>query len=194
MEVSAGEQGGLHFRKMPGMQIDVNSFAQGYAVDVIADYLGARGVKNMMVELGGEVVARGLNASGKPGVSGLTSCIAGGRACAASRSATSRCCAGNERYLPQIYEKDGKKYSHTIDPATGYPVDHNLLSVTVKAPNCTNADALATAFLVMGVDATKEFLRKHPELKLEVYLIIDAGGEQLSTYSTAGWEEVIEEF
>lgn len=186
---------GFFFKKEAGVQIDVNAYAQGYSVDLIADYLVARGIRDMMVEVGGEVVARGLNESGKPWRIGVDKPVDLGleRELQAAVALTDGALATSGTYR-KFYEKDGKKYSHTIDPSTGYPVDHNLLSATVLAPNCTNADAMATAFLVMGLEATKDFLRKHPELNLQVYLIYDAGAEGLATYTSEGWTESVEEF
>ncbi len=195
IEVEAFDQKGLRFRKKPGMQIDVNSYAQGYAVDVVADYLQSKGISNMMVEIGGEVVARGVNEKGQSWRIGIDKPLdaMAPRELQAAVALPDAAMATSGTYR-KFYEKDGKKYSHTIDPKTGYPVDHNLLSVTVMAPNCTNADAMATAFLVMGVEETKLFLEEHPELQLEVYLIFDAGDESLSTYASSGWKVKIEEF
>jgi thiamine biosynthesis lipoprotein len=87
----------------------------------------------------------------------------------------------------KFYEMDGKKYSHTIDPTTGYPVEHNLLSVSVLASNCTNADAFATAFMVMGKEKTLQFIKKHPELNLDVYLIFSKEDGSMDTYHTEGF-------
>lgn len=195
IEIEAADHKGLRFRKKPGMEIDVNSYAQGYAVDVMADYLSAMGVSNMMVELGGEVVARGVNEKGSPWRIGIDKPLdnMATRELQAAVALEDAALATSGTYR-KFYEQDGKKYSHTIDPKTGYPVDHNLLSVTVMAPNCTNADAMATAFLVMGVEETKKFLDQHPELQLEVYLIYDDGGETLASFSSQGWKKQIEEF
>lgn len=195
IEVEAVDHEGLLFRKKPGIQIDVNSYAQGYAVDVVVDYLQVRGIANMMVEIGGEVAARGVNDKGESWRIGIDKPLDATvtRELQAAVPLIDAAMATSGTYR-KFYEKDGKKYSHTIDPKTGYPVDHNLLSVTVMAPNCTNADAMATAFLVMGVEGTKQFLEEHSELQLEVYLIFDNGGEALATYTSPGWKKRMEEF
>ena len=97
--------------------------------------------------------------------------------------------SGNYR---KFYIEDGKKYTHIIDPHTGYPAKHNLLSATVIAGDCTTADAYATAFMVMGLEKSKEFLAAHKELKLEVFFIYDEKGAW-KTYSSESLKEWIEE-
>ncbi|MCA1750567.1 MAG: FAD:protein FMN transferase [Flavobacteriales bacterium] len=185
----------LIFRKKPGMEIDVNGYAQGYAVDVIVDFLERIGVTDMMVEVGGEVAARGVSGTGDPWRIGIDKPVSLDemRKLQAAIPLIDAALATSGTYR-KFYEKDGKKYSHTIDPKTGYPVEHNLLSVTVMASNATNADALATAFLVKGVEGTNAFLAAHPDMNLEVYLISDEGDGRLSTFMSKGWEEIIEEF
>ena len=86
--------------------------------------------------------------------------------------------SGNYR---NFYYKDGKRYAHTIDPNTGYPVQHSILSATVFANSCAVADAYATSFMVMGLDKTRKLLEKHPELM--AYLIYDDNGENKVWYS-----------
>lgn len=186
--------GALLFAKAKGVEIDVNSYAQGYAVDVLVDYLLDRGVQDMMVEVGGELAARGLNAEGEAWRIGIDKPVdlEAVRELQAAVALIDAAMATSGTYR-KFYEKDGKKYSHTIDPATGHPVAHNLLSVTVMAPNATHADAMATAFLVMGVEGTKAFLAAHPELHLEVFLIYDVEAEGLATYTSPGWKERVEE-
>jgi len=195
MHIDTLEPGVLRFRKNPGMQLDVNSYAQGYAVDVVMDYLAAKGVRDAMVEIGGEVAARGLNARGKAWRIGVDRPVAPGeqRELQAAVALLDAALATSGTYR-KFYEKDGRKYSHTIDPKTGYPVDHNLLSVTVMAATCMEADAYATAFLVKGMEGTLGFLRKHPERKLEVYLIYDDAEGNLGTYTSKGWQASVEEF
>src|SRR5690606_21913138 len=91
----------------------------------------------------------------------------------------------------KFYEKNGVKYSHTLDPHTGYPVTHTLLSVSVVADNCAMADAMATAFMVMGPKKSKQFLSEHPELKLEAYLIFTNEKGRTETFYTSGFKEFI---
>ena len=87
--------------------------------------------------------------------------------------------SGNYR---NFYYKDGKKYAHTIDPTTGYPVQHSLLSATVLTKNCATADAYATAFMVMGIDKAKKVLDKHPEL-MAYFIYSDKNGKPATWYS-----------
>ena len=157
--------------------LNFNAIAQGYTCDVVADYLHSLGVHAMLVDIG-EIFCEGLNPSGKGWTIGVDNPVDGndtpgqdlrgvwqsdGGACGIVTS-------GNYR---KFYVKDGKKYAHTIDPRTGYPVEHGLLSATVVAPTAAEADALATACMVLGPEAAKELIRSRPEL--EGYLIMDTG-------------------
>lgn len=176
------------FIKKPGQTIDVNGIAQGYTVDVLSEYLEMRGVKNYMVEVGGEVMACGKNEQGKKWRIGIDKPVEdlSQREMEAVAEISGMALATSGSYR-KFYEMDGKKYSHTIDPSTGYPVEHSLLSVSVLATNCTNADAFATAFMVMGKDKTLEFVESHPELKLDVFLIYSEENGKLNTHSTKGF-------
>jgi thiamine biosynthesis lipoprotein len=188
------EPASLLFLKKPGQQIDVNSYAQGYAVDVVAEFLEKQGIENYMVELGGELRASGLNEKGELWRIGVDKPVADDnqRELKAVMSLKDASLATSGTYR-KFYELDGKKYSHTINPITAMPVDHNLLSVTVLAGNCTNADAFATAFMVMGVEQTKEFLNSHPDLGLEIYMIFDDGFGGLESYSSDGMLNSLDE-
>jgi thiamine biosynthesis lipoprotein len=183
----------LLFLKAPGQQMDVNSYAQGYSVDVVAHFLRDRGITDYMVEIGGEIAAMGSNNTGIPWRIGIDKPISneGERVLEAILSIKNAAVATSGTYR-KFYEKDGKKYSHMIDPFTGRPVEHNLLSATVMADNCTNADAFATAFMVMGVEGTKQFVSEHPELGLEIFLIYDGGAEGLKSYMSEGMKEELE--
>lgn len=172
-------------KAIPGMYLDFSAIAKGYGVDVVANYLENLGIKDFLVEIGGELVARGINDRGelwKVGVStpneespanDLYGIIAlDNRALATS---------GNYR---NFYVEDGKKYAHTIDPATGYPVQHELLSVTVVAKDCMTADAYATAMMVMGTEKSID-LQKEVE-GLEVFLIYTNEEGEITSYSSDG--------
>lgn len=178
----------ISFTKLSGQSIDVNGIAQGYSVDVLSEFLEARGAENFMVEVGGEVVAKGINESGEKWRIGIDRPIEdlSQRKLEAIAEISGRALATSGSYR-KFYEMDGKKYSHTIDPKTGYPVEHNLLSVSVLASNCTNADAFATAFMVMGKNKTLQFVTEHPELNLDVYLIFSKEDGSMGTYHTEGF-------
>ncbi|MGL4292638.1 MAG: FAD:protein FMN transferase [Bacteroidales bacterium] len=161
------------------VMLDASAIAKGYACDVIGELLASKGIRNFMVEIGGEVTANGKNASGKcwriginkpiedqsgdPGeIQDIISICNGGMAT-----------SGNYR---NFYYKEGKRYAHTIDPRTGYPVQHSLLSATVIGPDCMTADAFATAFMVMGLEKSMEIADQNPEI--EAYFIYaDESGE-----------------
>jgi len=183
---------GVRFLKPSNRELDVNGIAQGYSVDVVAEFLEKNGILNYMVEIGGELRARGQNEEGnfwKIGIDDPSSTI-GNRTLQAVLTLKNASLATSGSYR-KFYEKNGKKYSHTLDPKTGEPVNHNLLSVTVLSSDCTSADAFATAFMVMGVAETKLFLQTHPELDLEVFLIYDEDG-RTSTYASKGLENILE--
>ncbi len=180
------------FVKDAGYQMDVNGIAQGYSVDVVSEFLEREGIENYMVEIGGELMAKGKNENGDYWRIGVDkpSSTAENRQLEAIVTLKDAALATSGSYR-KFYEKDGRKYSHTIDPSTGEPVNHNLLSATVLASNCTNADAFATAFMVMGLEGTKEFLASHPEMNLEVFLIYDREGEVV-TFTSEGMKSLLE--
>lgn len=158
-------------KAFPEVIIDVNAIAQGYTVDVLADFLESNGVTNYLVELGGEVRTLGKSPRGKRWLVGVDkpedNAIPGENfQVIISLSGESLVTSGNYR---KFFVKDGRKYSHTIDPETGYPVNHSLLSATVIDRTAARADALATAFMVMGLERAKQWLALHPEV--EAYLI-----------------------
>lgn len=136
-----------------GLELDLSAIAKGYAVDLVADYLVEHGVTDYMVEVGGEVRAGGVNLSGKPW------------RIAVERPADFGGAAGVQQVLPlsdlamatsgtyrNYFDAEAKRYSHTINPVTGRPVEHDTISVTVFHESCMTADGLATALLVMGAD------------------------------------------
>jgi thiamine biosynthesis lipoprotein len=166
-----------------GVQIDFSAIAKGYAVDVVADLLESKGIKNYMVEIGGEVVCKGSNKLGKPWVIGIndpTYKERGVNALTARIQLSGRALATSGNY-ENFYMKDGKKYVHTIDPVSGYPIEQNLLSASIFAPDCMTADALATACMVMGVEKAVAMLEKLPEV--DAFLVYDEEGI-LKTYQT----------
>ncbi len=176
----------LHVKKKkPGMYLDFSAVAKGYGVDVIADFLSARGIENMLVEIGGELVAKGVNERGelwkvginRPEELGSSNEIFSIIALDNQAMATS----GNYR---NYYEADGIKISHTINPATGRPVRHGLLSATVLASTCMNADALATAMMVMGVE--KAISLQEKDTDFELFLIFNDEEGQLKTFASEG--------
>lgn len=151
----------------PRIRLDVNALAQGYAVDVMSEYLESHGLENYLVEIGGEVRASGYKPGRQLWRIGIDRPIDDpenkDKILQEVVSLTNKSLATSGNYR-RYYIKDGQKYSHTINPQTGYPVAHKLLSATVVADNCLDADAYATSLMVMGIDKAKLFLDHHPEL------------------------------
>ncbi len=164
-----------------GVQLNFSAIAKGYGVDVVANYLVEKGIQDMMVEIGGEVVARGVNAQGDVWRIGINNPEKPGRLTAAI-ALQNRAIATSGDYL-NFYEKDGKRYAHTLNPKTGYPVEHTALSVSVIADDCMTADGYATAFMVLGLEKAKQILAKNPSL--DAYIIYDDNGED-RTFMTEG--------
>lgn len=160
-------QDGYVIKKNPKTMLDCSAIAKGYGTDVVARFLKKKGVQNFMVEIGGEIVVNGNSEKlqpwrigiNKPTDDSLNTSQAIQDVVSVSNIAMAT--SGNYR---NFYYKNGKKYAHTIDPKTGYPVQHNILSATVFADDCATADAYATSFMVLGLDGAKKILEKHPEL------------------------------
>ena len=134
-----------------GLELDLSALAKGYAVDAVKDRLLARGVTDFLVEIGGEVQAGGVNDAGEPWRIAVEAPVAGVRQIQRVVPMTQAALATSGDYR-NFYEIDGKRYCHILDPRTGKPVEHNLVSVSVLHPSCTLADAWATALLVLGPD------------------------------------------
>jgi FAD:protein FMN transferase len=165
--------------------IDANAVAQGQSSDIIAKLLEANGCKNYMIEIGGEVACKGLSPSNSKWRIGIDKAIDdttntnNGLQAVVEMSSGGMTTAGSYR---KFYIKDGKKYAHIIDPHTGMPVSHNLLSATVIAPTALLADAYDTAFMVMGIDSSLAVCKRIPGL--ECYLIyVDESGNNQVIYS-----------
>lgn len=153
--------------------LNFNAIAQGYSCDLVFEMLRGLGVTDMLVDIG-EIRCCGLNPLGKGWTVGIDNPVDGNdkpgedirQVWTSDGGDHGVVTSGNYR---KFYVRDGRKYSHTIDPRTGRPVEHDLLSATVVAPTAAEADALATVFMVIGLDASREFLKAHPDLT--AYLI-----------------------
>ena len=163
------------------IRLDFGAVAKGFGVDCVAETLRQCRVENFMVEIGGEVVVNGVNDKGEVWRIGVQKPTSDGAAIQEVIKLSNAAMATSGNYRNYYITEDGKRIAHTIDPRTVSPVAHSLLSATVVAPTCAIADAYATAFMVMGVEATKECLKHHPELS--VYLIYQEN-ESLQVYST----------
>lgn len=165
-------------KKDPRITLDCSAIAKGYGADVVARLLDEKGIKNYLVEIGGEVVTRGISEKRVPWKIGVTKPTedpteTGDLQTVLNVTDKAMATSGNYR---NFYYKGKRKYAHTIDPKTGYPVQHNILSATVLANDCATADAYATAFMVMGMEKVQGVLARHPELM--AYLIYDDGNGQ----------------
>lgn len=177
-------------RKYGKPRLNFNAIAQGYTCDIVADYLYSLGVKDMLINIGGEIYCDGLNPSGKPWTVGVDRPVDGNNTPGAMLEGTlttggGPCgivTSGNYR---KFYVKDGRKYAHTVDPRTGYPASDSLLSATVVAKDATTADALATYCMVIGFEKSKEFISSRPDL--EGYLIY-AKSSSADSLSFGTWE------
>lgn len=170
--------------------LDFSAIAKGYGVDVVGDYLFALGIGNYFVEIGGEVICKGTNEGNmwRIGIEDPTRDIQQ-REIKAIVKLLDKAMATSGNYR-NFYVKDGVKYAHTIDPHTGYPVEHTLLSATVFSTTCMLADAYATSFMVMGVENAMKVLDNHPEL--DAFLIYSNEQGQLVNYISPGIAPFIE--
>ena len=180
-------------KEHPETMLDCSAIAKGYGVDAVGKYLESQGITNYMVEIGGEVRVRGTNPRGELWHVGINkpnddpASISNDIEQVIQITQLAMATSGNYR---NYYEKDGKKYAHTIDPHTGYPVQHSILSSTVLAQDCATADAYATAFMVLGMDEAKKVLAKHPEL-MAFFIYSDASGE-MKEWMTEGMEKMVD--
>jgi FAD:protein FMN transferase len=177
----------------PGIFLDVNAIAQGYSVDVICRFFDNLKIKNYLIEIGGEVRARGTRAGklwrigvDKPFDNNLTP----GESLQAIVRITDRALATSGNYR-KFYVEDGIKYSHEIDPKTGYPAKNTLLSATILANDCAMADGLATACMVMGKEKTIDFLNVHPEYS--AFLVYSDENGNFRTWISPKFESSISE-
>lgn len=176
----------------PNIQLDCSAIAKGFGVDCVARLLDRKGVRNYMVDIGGEVVVRGENPQQHPWRIGVNKPIDDSLSVnqdlqtVLSISNVGMATSGNYR---NFYYRDGKKYAHTIDPRTGYPVQHNILSSTVIAADCATADAYATSFMVLGLDSAKAVCEQHPEL--DAYFIYSRPDSTNGIYFTEGMKKYI---
>lgn len=171
------------------VKLNYNAVAQGYTCDLVASYLEGFGIKDMLVDIGGEIFCSGLNPDGRQWSLGIDRPVDGnmkpGKDLQGVFRAPVEPCgivtSGNYR---KFYVKDGKKYAHTIDPRTGYPVSHSLLSATIVAGNATDADAYATYCMAVGLEDASAFISS--EEGVEGCLIYEKDGN-LEVWTSEGF-------
>lgn len=175
------------------VMLDCSAIAKGYGVDVVARLLKDKGVTNFMVEIGGEIITKGISPKRVPWKIGVIKPTEDSLQTSGEYqtilNVTDKAMATSGNYR-NFYYKGGKRYAHTIDPKTGYPVQHNILSATVLAKDCATADAYATSFMVMGLEGAKVILERHPELM--AYLIYNDQDNNLAVWYSPSMKDKIE--
>lgn len=175
----------------PAMTLDFNAIAQGYTSDLIASFLDSRGIKNYLVDIGGEIMARGEKPNDQPWIVGIekpadkwnSEQVVHTRITLRDKGLVT---SGSTR---KYVERNGKRYSHCIDPKTGYPVEHNVLSVTVLAENSVWADALASICMVMGMEKSLPLIENMDGV--EAYYIYVNEQNALETFATEGFANLV---
>ncbi len=175
-------------KQVPDLTLDLASIAKGFGVDAVAAVIREEGYADFLVEIGGEVVASGVREDGLPWVVGINRPVPGAttnavyRALALTNGAMAT--SGDYRIF---FEQDGLKYSHVIDPRSGYPVQNRVASVSVVAPDCALADGLATALMVMGVEEGLAVIHRLQDV--ECLIITQAKDGQLVDYTSVGFSK-----
>ncbi len=187
-----GFQNGLHFttlirndhilveKKTSGFKLDFNAIAQGYSVDLLVDFLQLHGHNNVYVELGGEIKLSGLKKGNKEWRIGIEAPVENNTTDIQSIQnvfSITDCAIATSGNYRKYFEEDGQLYAHTMNPRTGTQNRHTLLSATVLSSSCALSDALATYFMVVGLDATKSFVESNKGLGIEIYLIYSEDGK-----------------
>lgn len=183
---------GFLIKDLDGIKLDVNAIAQGYSVDVVGNFLEEKGIMNYLVEIGGEVRARGRKTNGKLWRVGIDKPYENNFAPGEDLQEIlimddiSLATSGNYR---KFYVKDGVKYSHSINPGTGYPVMDRLLSVTIISRECIYADAYATACMIMGLEKSLNLVNSIE--MLEAYFVYSGDSGEFQVKYTDGFEKFI---
>ena len=184
-------ENGKVIKENPNMTLDFNAIAQGYTSDLIAAFLESRGIKSYLVDTGGEIMAKGEKTNGKPWIVGIekpaenkdSEQVVQTRIALRDKGLVT---SGSTR---KYVERNGKRYSHSINPKTGYPVEHNVLSVTVLAENSVWADALASICMVMGLEQSLPLIESLDGV--EAYYIYSNEQNELETFATEGFKTLI---
>lgn len=182
---------GKNIIKPQGTFIDFNAIAKGYGVDVIGTFLESRNIKNYLVEIGGEIRAKGKNVvKGTPWKVGIEMPhFDGQQSILEAIEVHDEAMATSGTYRKFKVDSLGNRYAHIIDTKTGYPSKTNVLSISVIAGDCMTADAYATAFKAMGIENVISFLKTHPELK--VFFIFENEKKELETLALNGFPKKI---
>lgn len=178
----------------PRIMLDCSAIAKGHGVDLVARFLEHKGIRNYLINIGGEIAMKGKNPKMNKWHIGINKpeddSLSTNRDIEAVLALTNIGMATSGNYR-NFYYKGDKRYAHTIDPRTGYPVQHSLLSATVLAKDCATADAYATSFMVMGFDAAMAFCQEHPEI--EAYFICSGRDDRFDLHFTDGMRKYLVE-
>ena len=179
---------GKVIKENPAIQLDFNAIAQGYTSDMIAGFLESRDIKVFLVDTGGEIMARGGKPNGQPWIVGIEKPADNWDSEQVVQTRIALCDKGlvTSGSTRKYVERNGKRYSHCIDPKTGYPVEHQLLSATVLAENSVWADALASICMVMGLEKSLPLIESMDGV--EAYYIFANEKNELETYATEGFK------
>ncbi len=186
-------KGNKIIKKDPRVALDFNAFAQGYSVDVVAEFLNSIGLKSYSVEIGGEIYAKGRYSKAEDWKIGIEQPYDNKeqlnplRAIIDLKNRAISTSGNNRRFIIE----NGIKYAHHIDPVRGYPTTNNLLSASIVAKDCITSDAYATGLLVMGLEKAISFLNKHEEL--QAYLVYSDKNGKYIVYETSGLKNKIHE-
>lgn len=183
---------GKIIKEDPEIILNASAIAKGYAVDIIGDLLERKGIQNYMIDIGGEILAKGVNSKNESWRIGINKpvddALSTNQELELILKLKNKALATSGNYR-NFYIKDGKKYAHTIDPKTGFPVQHNILSATVLADDCMTADALATTFMVVGYEKAIELLKNLPSV--EACFILGETQDKYKLEMTEGFKKLI---
>ena len=184
-------ENGIVIKENPAMTLDFNAIAQGYTSDLIASFLSSHGVESFLVNTGGEIMTRGCKPNGDSWIVGIEKPA---DSCNSEQVVHTRIALHDKGLVTsgstrKYVERNGKRYSHCIDPTTGYPVEHQLLSATVLAENSVWADALASICMVMGLEKSLPLIESLDGV--EAYYIYVNEKDELETYATEGFKKLI---
>lgn len=178
-------------KENPLMSLDFNAIAQGYTSDLVASFLSSKGIHNFLIDTGGEIMGRGGKPDGSDWIVGIEKPAANWDS---ERVVQERLFLRDKGLVTsgstrKYVERNGKRYSHCIDPTTGYPVEHNVLSVTVIAENSVWADALASICMVMGLEKSLEIINAREGTEAYYIFVNDKG--ELETFATKEFQRLI---
>lgn len=184
-------QEGRLYKQTKEVEMDASSIAKGLGVDLVAEFLESKGIADYMVEIGGEVRVKGRSSKNRPWRIGIDKPVDDPQVTdrqlqmVVELDSGAMATSGNYR---NFYIREGKKYAHTIDPRTGYPVQRDILGASVYASDCMKADAYATAFMVLGLEDARRIIEENPHL--EGCLIYEREGE-IKTWISDGLQKKI---